>query len=202
MEPDTPPIRSYWSDAIVEQITNGHNRESYVVTKWWMIGSIYRGSEPIRNNWFHINGNALHHLSFGFIQFIENVSIKYPCNSKQSMGYDLDLFLYLFKYIEHAKNLWHKFQFTDFTQNCGHTGCNETDRDFIYNNPNTYLIHDYKIQQKEREYLSKKLYCIVLLGIFLLILQRFRHLRRRLYCKLTVIIDDFKACKRFFKFRL
>jgi len=34
IEPDTRPIRSYWLDAIVGQITNGHNRESYISTKW------------------------------------------------------------------------------------------------------------------------------------------------------------------------
>ncbi len=201
MEPDTRPIRSYWLDAIVEQITNGHNRESYVLTKWWMIGSIYRGSEPIGNDFLHINGNALYHLSFDFIQFIENVSIEYGYDSDQSMGYDLDLFSYLFKHIDQAKILWHKFQFTDFIQNCWHTGCDETDIDFVYNNPNTYLIHGYKIRLKEA-YLSNKLYCIVLLGIVLLILQRFRHLRRRFYCKLNASIDYFKACKRFLRFRL
>jgi len=34
MESDTRPIRSYWLDRIVEQITNGHHRDSYLSTKW------------------------------------------------------------------------------------------------------------------------------------------------------------------------
>jgi len=187
MEPDTRPIRSYWLDAIVEKITNGHNRESYISTKWWMIGSIYRGSVPIENHFLHINGNALYHLSLDFIEFIENVSIEYPYNSKKSLGYDLDIFLYLFKHIDQAKNLWHKFLFDDFIQNCWHSGCNDTNIEFIHNNPNTYLIHGNKIQQIQQiqqKNSLKKFYYIVLLGlIFLVIISRFRHYRRRVYCK-------------------
>jgi hypothetical protein len=211
MGPDTQPIRSFWLDAIVEQITNGHNQESYVSTKWWMMGSIYRGSEPIGTDFLHINGDALYHLSFDFIQFIENVSIEYPYSSEKSMGYDLDLFLYLFNHTEQAKHLWHKFQFTDFIQNCWHKSCNETSIEFIYNNPNTYLIHGYKVREKPKkkiekpkkkiEHSSNTWYYIVYLGILLLVLQRFRHLCRRFYCKRSIIIDYSDAWKRFFKFR-
>jgi hypothetical protein len=200
MEPDTRPIRSYWLDAIVEQIMNGHNRESYLCTKWWMMGSIYRSSEPIRSNFLHIDGNALYHLSCDFIQFIENISIEYSYNSEQSMRYDLDLFSYLFNHAEQAKNLWNKFQFTDFIQNCWYTTCNETDIEFIYNNPNTYLIHGYKIRQKTGLSL-KILWYIVLSGVLFLILERFRPLRRGFYCKKNVIIDCSAAWKRFFRFR-
>jgi hypothetical protein len=184
MEPDTRPIRSYWLDAIVEQITNGHNRESYISTKWWMIGSIYRGSIPIENNFLHINGNALYHLSYDFIQFIENVSIEFPYDSVTTNGYDLDLFVYLFKHIDQAKNVWHKFIFTDLIQNCWHSGCNDTNVEFIYNNPNTYLVHGYKIEENKQEnYSSKKLYYFILLGIFLVIIRWFRYCCWRICCR-------------------
>ncbi len=183
MEPDTRPIRSYWLDAIVEKITNGYSRESYISTKWWVIGSIYRGSEAIGNDFLHINGNALYHLSLDFVSFIENVSKEYPYHSAKSMGYDLDLFLYLFQHIDIAKNVWHKFQFTDLIQNCWHTSCNDTDTEFLYNNPNTYLIHGYKIQQNKSQSSSNRLYYIVLFILFLFIFWKLRCHRRRFCCK-------------------
>ncbi|CAF3017702.1 unnamed protein product [Rotaria sp. Silwood2] len=170
MEPDTRPIRSYWVDAIVEQIINGRNRESYIATQWWMIGSIYRGFESIGQRFLHINGNALYHLSSSFIQFLEHVRYEYRFNSKKSVGYDLDLFLYLLKNINQGKTFWHKFQFSDFIQNCWHSGCNETNEEFLYDNPNTYLIHGNKIQQKSSKSLFKNFDMIIILIICVLFL--------------------------------
>ena len=145
MEPDVRPIRSYWLDAIVEHITEGHNEELYIATQWWMVGSIYRGSLLIGNGFLHINGNALYHLSLSFIRFIENVSDEYPYDSEKSNGYDLNLFLYLFQHIDTAKRVWHKFQFTDLIQNCWKSSCKNMNIDFIFNNPSTYLIHGHNI---------------------------------------------------------
>ena len=145
MEPDVRPIRPYWIDAIVEHITEGHNEELYIATQWWIVGSIYRGSKPVGNDFLHINGNALYHLSLNFIRFIENVSDEYPYGSKKSKGYDLDLFLYLFQHIDTAKGVWHKFQFTDLIQNCWKNSCKNMNIDFIFNNPSTYLIHRHNI---------------------------------------------------------
>ncbi|CAF2625533.1 unnamed protein product [Rotaria sp. Silwood2] len=170
MEPDTRPIRSYWVDAIVEQIINGRDRESYIATQWWMIGSIYRGFESIGQRFLHINGNALYHLSSSFIQFLECVRYEYRFNSKKSVGYDLDLFLYLLKNINQGKTFWHKFQFSDFIQNCWHSGCNETNEEFLYDNPNTYLIHGNKIQQKSSKSLFKNFDMIIILIICVLFL--------------------------------
>ena len=183
MEPDTRPIRPYWLDAIVAQITNGHPLESYISTNWWISGSIYRGSEAIGNDFLHINGNALYHLTFALIQFIENVSIEYPYDSAKSMGYDLDLFLYLFQHVDQAKTLWHKFRFIDLIQNCWHTGCNDTNEEFLSNNPNTYLIHGYKIADDKRDNHSKKIYLISLGLIVVIIYIRFLCCRRRHFCK-------------------
>lgn len=185
MEPDTRPIRSYWLDALVEHITNGHNSDSYLLTKWWMIGSIYRGTVPIENHYLHINGNALYHLSYDFITYIETVALEYPYSSEKTNGYDLDLFVYLFKHIDQAKILWHKFQFTDFIQNCWHSGCNDTTEEFIYNHPNTYLVHGNKLEKNQRENLSKKFYYICfILGLILLIFIRcYFRCCRRCFCK-------------------
>ncbi|CAF0921714.1 unnamed protein product [Rotaria sp. Silwood1] len=179
MEPDTRPIRSYWLDAIVEQIINGQDRESYITTQWWMIGSIYRGFQPIGQRFLHINGNALYHLSLNFIQFIEYFAYEQQFDSKESVGYDLDLFLYLLKNTDKGKKLWHKFQFSDFIQNCWHTSCNDTNIEFLYDNPNTYLIHGNKIQQKLRKSSFTKSDRIIILIIYILlvivIIKRFKH---------------------------
>jgi hypothetical protein len=196
MEPDTRPIRAYWLDAIVEKITNGYDWGVYMSTNWWMMGSIYRGTILMENEFVHINGNALYHLSLDFIRFIENVSDEIPYALGKSKGYDLDLFLYLFKHIDIAKNVWHKFQFSDFIQNCWHTGCNDTDTEFIHNNPNTYLVHGYKVPPKKPDYLSKGLYYMVLLGLFYFIFRRFRHYRRRLHCKRNTFIEYLDVYKR------
>jgi hypothetical protein len=189
MEPDTRPIRSYWLDAIVEKITNGHPRESYLTTKWWMMGSIYRGTKSIGNHFLHINGNALYHLTFDLIQFIESVSIEYPYHSEKSRGYDLDLFFYLLNHIDQAKNLWHKFQFTDLIQNCWHTSCNDKTQEFVHNNPNTYLIHGDTIQENKHENPLKRVYYIVLLGLIFIFATWYR---RKFYCKRNYL----DVCKR------
>ncbi|CAM4933178.1 unnamed protein product [Rotaria socialis] len=174
MEPDTRPIRQYWLDAIVEQIINSHTRESDISTQWWMTGSIYRGFESIGQNFFHINGNALYHLSSSFVQFIELFSKDFLTESQRALGYDLGLFLYLFKNIDEGKKIWHKFQFSDFIQNCWHTSCNETNAEFLYENPNTYLIHGNRILQSpltistELEWI--KFYGIIIFIMFILFL--------------------------------
>ncbi|CAF1073879.1 unnamed protein product [Rotaria sordida] len=179
MEPDTRPIRSYWLDIIVEQIINGHDRESYISTQWWMIGSLYRGFQSLGQNYLHINGNALYHLSLSFILFLQYVSYEYPYDSKQSSGYDLDLFLYLFKHIDKGKKFWHKFQFSDFIQNCWHTGCNEMNEEFLYNNPNTYLIHGNKIQEiyfKSLPINLSMMKILIYILFLLIIVKRFKYI--------------------------
>ncbi|CAF1206618.1 unnamed protein product [Rotaria magnacalcarata] len=188
MEPDTRPIRSYWLDAIVEQIINSHTRESYISTRWWMTGSVYRGFESIGQNAFHINGNALYHLSLSFVQFIELFLKDCRTESQRVLGYDLGLFLYLFKNIDEGKKFWHKFQFSDFIQNCWHTSCNETNTEFLYENPNTYLIHGNRILQTSLTISTKrewiKFYGIIIFImpiLFLLItIKRMKYFRLKL----------------------
>ncbi|CAF1318180.1 unnamed protein product [Adineta steineri] len=180
MEPDTRPIRSYWLDAIIEKITNRYDQQSYISTNWWMIGSIYRGTIPLGREFLHINGNALYHLSLDFIRFIENVSNEIPNVLGKTNGYDLDLFLYMFKHVDIAKNVWHKFQFTDLIQNCWHSGCNDTDSDFTHMNPDTYLVHGNKILPKAI-YSLKKFFYFILLGLCLMFCLRFRHYCRRVF---------------------
>lgn len=170
MEPDTRPIRAYWLDALVEQITYGHHQDSYFVTKWWMMGSIYRGSIPMGNRYLHINGNALYHLTDDFLQFLEKIYLDYRYHSIQSSAYDLDMFLYLFRHVNQAKIVWHRFQFTDFIQNCWHSGCNDADREFIHNNPSTYLVHGYEIPAVNLQDASKSTCWLLLLFALLLVI--------------------------------
>lgn len=145
MEPDTRPIRFFWLDAIINQITNGRLKTLYFANNWWISGSVYRGSKPIGQRFLHINGNALYHLSASFIAYVQFFSQDYLTEQNSRSGYDLIMFSLLLSKDDLGKRLWHKFQFSDFIQNCWHTGCEGSDQlnntQFIFNNPNTYLIH-------------------------------------------------------------
>ena len=190
LEPDARPIRPYWLDAIVEEITDGHPIESYRSSKWWMIGSVYRGLQPIGIHFLHINANALSHLSSSFIRFVERVIAEYPFDSRQSLGYDLDLFSYLLKDIDRGKEFWHKFRFSELIQNCWHTGCNDTTENFPVDNPNTYLIHGSRLTNKPANSSLNNPFLIVSILLWLLFLsyifrramcQRVRLLHRRMF---------------------
>lgn len=187
MEPDTRPIRSYWLDAVIEQIIHGHDREAYISTQWWMTGSVYRGFQSIGQYFFHINGNALYHLSSSFIRFIEAFSRDCLLESQRLFGYDLGLFIYLFKNVDEGKKFWHKFQFSDFIQNCWHTSCNETNIEFLYENPNTYLIHGNKIEtttvKPPASASNRNLLFIALILFLLIILRRYRYIFVKLFFK-------------------
>ena len=190
LEPDARPIRANWLDAIVEQITDGHSVESHRSSNWWMIGSIYRGLQSIGIHFLHINANALYHLSSDFIRFIERVVVEYPFDSKQSLGYDLDLFSYLLKDIDRGKAFWHKFRFSELIQNCWHTGCDDMTANFPSDNPNTYLIHGTRSTNQPASSTQKNPYFVVFILVWLLLLccifrrgihHRVRLIHRRMF---------------------
>jgi hypothetical protein len=194
MEPDTRPIRQFWLDAIIEQITHGQNQKLYFATNWWISGSIYRGSKLIGQRFLHINGNALYHLSANFIAYIELFSRIYLSRNSSKNGYDLAMFSLLLDNHDLGKRLWHKFRFSDFIQNCWHTGCEGSDQlnntQFILNNPDTYLIHGGFV---EEEPVNNK-HTILLLCVILnfIILCQYRRLRR---------LSRLKRINRYFSFR-
>ena len=120
MEPDTRPVRSLWLDALISQVTDNCCGKLYCTTTWWMSGSIYRGSKLITGERFiHINGNALYHLSSKFIAYVQLFTRTFLFNTNPPIGYDLSIFLFLFNNTNLAKQVWHKFRFSDFIQNCG-----------------------------------------------------------------------------------
>lgn len=197
LEPDTLPIRQFWLDTIVKQITDDCSEKLFFVTNWWMSGSIYRGSKPIGQHFLHINGNALYHLSSTFITYVNHVLRTYTLKSGMSLGYDLDLFLLLSDNTSLAKETWHKFRFSDFIQNCWHTGCpgciQQNCTQFALDNPHTYLVHgdrllEITVQKQNGDIAWILLICVILI---LIIVWRCRccsypiNLRRsiRLYCK-------------------
>lgn len=198
MEPDTRPIRQYWLDVIIHQITNGALEKFYFSTNWWVSGSIYRGTKFIGQRYVHINGNALYHLTTPFIAHIETFSKTYSLQQHAGTGYDLLMFILLMGNQTIGSRVWHKFQFSDFIQNCWHTGCDGTDlfnnTQFILNNPNTYLIHGTDRHEISIKYTFFKKYGLVLLavlfGLLILRLCRLAKLKRIavLICSWTRIL--------------
>jgi hypothetical protein len=194
MEPDTRPIRQFWLDAIINQITNGRFEKLYVSTDWWVSGSIYRGSKLIGQRFLHINGNALYHLSANFIAYVERFSRIY-LNKSSETGYDLITFSLLLDNQDLGKKFWHKFRFSEFIQNCWHTGCEGSDHlnntQFILNNPDTYLIHGsfFKEPTSTSDQQFKIVYIILLLCVVLIfiILRQYRWLNRRLKLKRIIM---------------
>jgi len=188
MEPDTRPIRNYWLDHIVQQITKGQNPKQYLITDWWVLGSVYRGSQEIGERFLHINGNALYHLSANFIDFIQTFSDYYRNGDNRQSGYDLIMYNLLLKNINLGKRYLHRFQFSDFIQNCWHTGCEGSEHlnntQFIRNNPNTYLVHgnyvpDIEIQPSTSEPTPPtEIYIIICISVacFVFVLSRSRTL--------------------------
>ena len=177
MEPDTQPLRSYWLDAIVDQITEEHYKRFVWASNWWAIGSLYRGSMPMGQNFLHINGNALYHLSSSFIDYVQLVTRAYPYESHRSNGYDLDLFVFLSENTELAKRLWHKFRFSDFIQNCWSMSCGNDIMQFTLADPHTFLIHrsasKHKIMNenaKKPQYILLRIIIICVIPIIIIVI--------------------------------
>ena len=139
MEADVWPIRSFWLDQIQRLV---HQQKEYVRTPWWIMGSAYRGSQNIGPGFAHINGNALYHLSSNMIAFVRFFWPLYLKN--QQMGYDYAITYFFFTQELDGitwRSISHKFHYSDFIQNCWQTGCAKNIQQFLFDNPNTYLIH-------------------------------------------------------------
>jgi hypothetical protein len=203
MEPDTRPIQQFWLDAIIDQITGGRNQKLYFSTNWWISGSIYRGSKLIGQRFLHINGNALYHLSANFIAYIQLFSQIYLSGNSPKNGYDLAMFSLLLDNHDLGKRLWHKFRFSDFIQNCWHTGCEGSDQlnntQFILNNPHTYLIHGGFVKEELTEQKPvNNIHPILLLCVVLnvIILCQYCRSRRLSRLKRTNICFSFRKHDR------
>lgn len=187
MEPDTQPIRQFWLDAIVQQITQDCSNK-FFTTNWWMSGSIYRGSKSIGLHFLHINGNALYHLSPKFIEYVKR--LLYLCASKPgiSLGYDLDIFSLLLENTDMAKEMWHKFKFSDFIQNCWQTGCpgctEHNCTQFALDNPHTYLVHGGRILElnsmQENNHIKQILLLFMIVIMLIMCRNRYRGYRLNL----------------------
>jgi hypothetical protein len=193
MEPDTRPIRPFWLDAIIDQITNDGFKKLYCSTNWWVSGSVYRGSEPIGHHFLHINGNALYHLSASFIAYVQLFSGVCLTGNHSNTGYDLLMFSFLLDNQDLAKRYLHKFRFSDFIHNCWHTGCKGSDQlnntQFILNNPNTYLIHGSFLKNSTTKQQSSNVYVIILFSAAATIfVWQYRRLLRLLKLKRIIML--------------
>ncbi|CAF1056273.1 unnamed protein product [Adineta steineri] len=184
MEPDTRPIRSHWVDAIMQKIVE-NRQEEFISTNWWMFGSVYRGSKDIGFHFLHINGNAIYHLSSNFLDFLRLVWQSYSFALGSTLGYDLDIFQFMFnpQNYDLSKRVWHKFRYSDFIQNCWHTGCTDLERD-----TDTFLVHG-NLEKENDDCPKMKLFWmkfflififVVLIGFFLFRSRSFRARWRRL----------------------
>jgi hypothetical protein len=197
MEPDTRPIRQFWLDAIISQITDDRLEKQYLSTKWWISGSIYRGSRIIGQRFLHINGNAIYHLSANFIAYVKYFSRVYLTPQYSTNGYDLVIFSLLLDNQTLGQRLWHKFRFSDFIQNCWQTGCEGSDllnnTQFILNNPDTYLIHGRYVKMITNEQKPNRINVIITLLVVVnfIILWQYRWLHRRLKLKRLLKLFSF-----------
>jgi hypothetical protein len=184
MDPDTIPIRPFWLDAIVKQVTEGYCLKSYCANNWWMSGSIYRGRNSIDQHSLNIHGNALYHLSPMFVAYVHRFSTTYLSIAESLIDYDMFIFLVLLNNTELAKQLWHKFRFADFIQNCGRSSCQGTNqhdkKQFRLNHPHTFLIHDGSLEKDITKKENYNLQEIVLPSIIItLIILWWNQLYRR-----------------------
>ncbi|CAF2266672.1 unnamed protein product [Rotaria magnacalcarata] len=180
MEADSRPIRRYWLDAIINEITQGHPNQVYFSTDWWMLGSIYRGIKPIKLHFLHINGNAIYHLSSRFLDYLKTVWNDFPFDSDRTLGYDLDIFNFFFSVDVKdnfwlTKRVWHKFRFSEFIQNCWHTRCSD-----LESSPLTYIVHGNAMHEfDDRSFLRSILQQHSLLLLIIVILCVVTRLRWR-----------------------
>lgn len=141
MEPDCLPIRSFWLDAIQEQVISSKS-------PFWMKGSIYYGRGDVINDRFpysriHINGNAIYNVADDefrefYFNYVRPFIVKNYSNKRGA--YDTDIFKFLFwKNAFYTARLFYKFQFSDFIQNHWHTEYSLSK--VLKHSPNTYLIH-------------------------------------------------------------
>jgi hypothetical protein len=186
MKPNTIPIRSFWLDAIVRQITEGYCEKSYCTTNWWMSGSIYRGSNSIDQYSLHITGNALYHLSSEFIAYVQLFSRTYLLKYDPLVGFDRAIFLFLLYDTNLTEQIWHKFRFSNFIQNCGPSNCQGSTqhdkKEFLSNNPHTFLIHSSVLQKgtAKKEYYNFQWMIVLCTVLVVIILWWCRSHRRRL----------------------
>ena len=192
VEPHTVPLRSFWLDTIVRQVTKAYCDNLYCTTDWWMLGSIHYNLNPIDQRFFYIDGNALYNLSPNFIAFLQSFSHAHLSKTASPNGHDIAIFSFLFNNTDLFTRLWHKFRFSDFLWSCGRPNCLKTaqnvEKHFLANNPQTFLMHDISLHRDtiKNDYHGFQwmlLLCSLLVVIVLWRCQSYRR-RCRIFCTL------------------
>lgn len=149
MEPDVQPVRANWLNALDASVR-------WPNQQFWMKGSIYRGNNKAvyatryPPQYYHINGNAIYNLadrafrSFyvkHYRPFAQQQQPNAPGQKPKERSYDTDFFRFLhtMEHVEVARNVFHKFLYTDVVQNFWRSSYSLSK--IRTDHPNTYLIH-------------------------------------------------------------
>lgn len=152
MESDCAPLRQGWLDRIRELAEGDHES--------WVIGSIYRGTEPISDRFFlHLNGNALYRVGDPeFMEFVEKYwrpwLYRTLDTTDKRLAYDCVL-SHRFSLARPAggnlpwrefQQVWHRFRATGVIQNISGAAdlkadALETLRGVLQAEPQTCLVH-------------------------------------------------------------
>lgn len=180
MEHDTRPIRPFWLDKIHQTISDGR-KEDFFATNWWILGSSYRGLKNILTEHAHINGNAVYHLSSNFVEFVRFFWPIYLENLQ--LGYDYAATFYFSKDLRFSyvwRSIHFRFRYSDFIQNCWHTGCLDDRTRFTRENPQTIFVHGRTFESIEQNRSGLFVFYFLLILLFLVFVKRFAAIRRRL----------------------
>lgn len=148
MEPDVQPVRANWLNALDMSVR-------WPNQPFWMKGSIYRGNNKgvyaTRHppQFYHINGNSIYNLadrafrSFyvkHYRPFVQNQQST-PNQKQKERSYDTDFyrFMHSMDHVEVARNVFHKFVYTDVIQNYWRSSYSLSK--IRADHPNTYLVH-------------------------------------------------------------
>lgn len=154
MEPDVQPVRSNWLNALDASVR-------WPNQPFWMKGSIYRGNNKgvyaTRHppQYYHINGNAIYNLGdrafrsfyvkhyrpFCQQQQQQHQQVAGSAQKPKERSYDTDFFRFLhsMEHVEVARNVFHKFVYTDVVQNFWRSSYSLAK--IRAEHPNTHLVH-------------------------------------------------------------
>lgn len=148
MEPDTIPIQKNWLLTLQNEVAHASR------SKFWMMGTLFRGSYPkncnIKDIWiqYHINGNVIYNLQpnafpkFYFYFMIPYIKSLHPQGDVDATG---NYYLFPYLYLSDMNNtavmqeVWHKFRYTDIIQNWSRTPWLLPEFQAMY--PSTLLVH-------------------------------------------------------------
>lgn len=143
MEPDVQPVRADWLNALDASVR-------WPNPPFWMKGSLFRGTNKSVYStrhppqYYHINGCSLYNLADRAFRsfYVKHYRPFVQAASKvKERSYDTDFFRFLHSmdHVEIARNLFHRFVYTDIVQNFWRSGYSLSK--LRAEHPNTFLVH-------------------------------------------------------------